>query len=135
MIPDPFYQPQIQSQKNKQECHYPAHAGPSCSIERPCDFTCGDGYTPSPATGPTDCICKPPYSECNGVCGNFPRGCSSQSPSKGKRDNPTCATGKTICGVPNGGNGYDCVDIKGDAESCKSFFVLAARDAMLRSGS
>ena len=75
-IPDPFHRSQIQNQKNKQECRYPAHARPSCSIKCPCDFTCGDGYTPSPATGPTTCACNPPLRVCNGVCGNFPPHCA-----------------------------------------------------------
>ena len=112
---------QVQNQNGKQECHYPAHAHPFCSISSPCGFTCDNGYTASPSTNPTDCICKSPYSECNGVCGYFPRGCGSQALSKRKRDYPTCSAGKTICGVPNGGKGYDCVDIKSDVESCKCF--------------
>ncbi|KAF9652487.1 hypothetical protein BDM02DRAFT_3075260, partial [Thelephora ganbajun] len=108
----------IRSQKDKQECHYPRHARPFCSIQRPCDFTCEKGYAPSPSTNPTECICHSPYSECNGVCGYFPHGCSSQGFSKDRRDQPTCPAGKTMCGVPNGGEGHDCVDTKIDVESC-----------------
>lgn len=114
--------PQIQSQKNKQQCHYPAHATPFCSVQRPCGFNCGDGYTPFPSNNPTQCVCNAPHTECNGVCGSFPRGCSSQGVSKIKRDQlPICAAGKTMCGVPNGG-GVDCVNIDTDKESCKCCF-------------
>ena len=90
-------------------------------MQSPCSFTCADGYTPSPSTNPTNCVCKAPYTECNGVCGQFPHGCGSQGLSRRKRDQSTCPAGKTMCGVPNGGKGYDCVDIKTDSESCKCF--------------
>jgi hypothetical protein len=56
------------------------------------------------------------------VCGSFPRGCGSQGVSKPtKRGQPTCPTGKSICGVPDDGTSVDCVDANNDAESCKRF--------------
>jgi len=108
----------IQGQKGKQECHFPNNAVSACSTDCPCDFTCQSGYSRYPDTNPTDCVCNPPYSECNGVCGHFPRGCSSQGMSSRRRDQSTCPAGKTMCGVPNGGKGHDCVDTKTDRESC-----------------
>ena len=110
---------QIQNQGNSKRCQYPAHAHAMCSIGNPCSFTCQDGYTASPSQKPTQCVCKPPYTECNGVCGSFPRGCGSKGFSRRKNDVPTCSAGKTLCGSPNGGKGFDCVDTIGDSESCE----------------
>ncbi|KAF9788434.1 hypothetical protein BJ322DRAFT_632612 [Thelephora terrestris] len=107
----------IQSQKNKQQCHYPSNAIPFCSVQRPCGFTCQNGYTPFPSANPTQCVCQAPYTECNGVCGSFPQGCSSQRPTKSRRDEFTCAASKTMCGIP-GRSGVDCVDTSKDSESC-----------------
>lgn len=122
---------QIQNQNNSKRCQYPAHASPMCSIGSPCSFTCKNGYTAFPNQSPTQCKCNPPLTECNGVCGSFPRGCGSKGFSRRKNDIPACSSGKTMCGSPNGGKGFDCVNTIGDSESCK-WFVLRMRIAMLR---
>jgi len=114
----------VNNQDSKRECHYPAHAVPFCNIKSPCDFTCDKGYTSSPSTNPTACVCNPPSIVSNGVCGTSPRGAASQVPTR-KRYYPTCETGKTMCGVPNGGKGYDCVDINTNVESCGGCVVAS----------
>ncbi|EMD36280.1 hypothetical protein CERSUDRAFT_115230, partial [Gelatoporia subvermispora B] len=111
----------INGDSGKQECHYPAHASPVCSFDTPCGFSCGDGftpYTPPGASSPTDCVCEPPYTVCNGQCGNFPHGCGSSTPKR--RRAPTCASGRSVCGVTGGsyGQGWECVDTTSDLESC-----------------
>ena len=109
---------QIQNQGNSKRCQYPAHSSPMCSIGSPCSFTCKDGYSAFPSKNPTQCKCSPPLTECNGVCGSFPRGCGSKGFSRRKDDVPTCSAGKTMCGSPSG-KGFDCVNTIGDKESCK----------------
>jgi len=113
-----FFTNLINSQPNKQQCHYPDHCEPICDWEKPCHFHCKDGFVPDDEEHPTKCICPPPNTVCNGQCGSFPNGCGSQTP-KRKRA-PSCSSGRTLCGVPGGskGKGYDCVDTKSDLESC-----------------
>ena len=98
-------------------CHYPDYAVPHCSSE-PCGFTCKHGFTPSPYSKPTACVCEPPYTVCNGVCGKFHH-CSSQKP---KRDaiwrDRTCPHGWSACGVWGQGIDYECVDVTQDLWSC-----------------
>ncbi|KAG6856962.1 hypothetical protein H0H87_011632 [Tephrocybe sp. NHM501043] len=102
-----------------QTCKYPPHSVPACQEGNPCGFTCKDGYTPYPDYKPTQCICKPPYTECNGKCGQF-QGCPSGYLVKrdallGKR----CPAGFTACGIPSRGAGsWECLDIQTELESC-----------------
>ncbi|KAI0946558.1 hypothetical protein AcW1_009991 [Taiwanofungus camphoratus] len=117
----------INGEPGKQSCSYPAHASPICSFDWPCGFNCTDGYTPftPPGSGhPTSCTCAPPLRECNGQCGSFPGGCGSAVPRR-KRGAPTCAAGKTPCGIVGGssGRGWECVDITSDLESCGGCMV------------
>lgn len=57
------------------------------------------------------------------MCGSFPRGCGSQGVSRAKRDQSTWSFGKTMCGVPGGGDGVDYVDTYANVESCECFFL------------
>lgn len=108
------------------KCTYPAHAVPVCKKGDPCYFDCKDGYTPSPASKPTQCVCKSPNKECNGKCGKY-AACPSGKPKREllPRDS-ACARGLTACGVLGGRrNAFECVDTVSDLESCTStFFAL-----------
>jgi len=112
----------INAADGKQTCNYPTHASPICSFDWPCGFDCSDGYSPFTPPGspyPTECTCPAPLMECNGQCGHFPGGCGSAVPRK-KRNAPSCAAGKQLCGIAGGssGKGWECVDTTSDLESC-----------------
>jgi len=109
----------INAAPDHKECTYPEHSVAICSSDDPCGFSCSDGFTPSPPSKPTDCVCEAPNTVCNGVCGDFPS-CSS---SKAKRDSlwrdATCPHGWSACGIWGGGRlDYECVDVKKDLWSC-----------------
>lgn len=113
----------INAASDHQVCTYPAHATAVCSASNPCGFSCGDGYSPFTPPGhssPSSCTCSSPKKECNGKCGTFPGGCGSQTPTKrrvSRRSDEPCPVGLDICGV-TGGNGWDCVNIEKDRDSC-----------------
>lgn len=102
-------------------CVYPDHATPKCTPQNPCDFDCGDGYTPAGGK----CVCKHPYTECDGKCGYFYY-CPSKSAQKRDADEwkrkAHCDSGYTACGVYWSSrltsDAYECVDTKNDLESC-----------------
>ncbi|KAG5729991.1 Protein priA [Termitomyces sp. T112] len=102
-----------------QTCNYPSQAVPECQHGNPCGFTCKNGYIPYPAQKPTQCVCNPPYSVCNGKCGMF-NGCPSGY--LAKRDFPRgkrCPSGYTPCGIPaRGANSWECLNIQTELESC-----------------
>jgi len=111
----------IQNAASKKQCTYPDHgcAASTCEPSNPCgSWTCTDGYTKSGS----DCVCPPPYAECNGKCGYFPHGCGSATPKRRReRRAPTCEAGKTLCGVPSkpaNDRAYDCVNTASNRESC-----------------
>ncbi|TFK96491.1 hypothetical protein BDV98DRAFT_608239 [Pterulicium gracile] len=112
------------------KCTYPAHAVPVCKKGDPCYFDCKDGYTPSPASKPTQCVCKSPNKECNGKCGKY-AACPSGKPKREllPRDS-ACARGLTACGVLGGRrNAFECVDTVSDLESCGGCVVPLAYTA------
>ncbi|TFY64336.1 hypothetical protein EVG20_g5973 [Dentipellis fragilis] len=109
----------------KSQCKFPEHATPACVDNNPCGFQCGDGFTPSPAKKPTQCVCEPPKTVCNGVCGKFPH-CATSKPLS-KRDkrwegSGTCTSrgeGWMACGVFGGAaRAWECIDTTNDLESC-----------------
>jgi hypothetical protein len=109
-----------------QNCNYPTHSTPACVNENPCGFSCTDGFTASPPTNPTTCVCSPPSVVCNGVCQAIGACPSSQPPSKKKRSwvgSGSCSDmgpGWAACGVFGGGpRAWECVDTARDLESCK----------------
>ncbi|TFY71252.1 hypothetical protein EVG20_g1755 [Dentipellis fragilis] len=112
-----------------QHCKYPPGATPICEAGNPCGFKC-----PPPLVPKGDqCVCAPPYSECNGKCGSFPKGCPSSVP-RAKREtarllaargspvttleqaNAMCKPSETVCG--SGTRGWECLDTTSNLESC-----------------
>ncbi|KAK7028331.1 hypothetical protein R3P38DRAFT_2935449 [Favolaschia claudopus] len=107
----------INSCNGRTECHFPAHAVPQCKNGNPCFFTCQDGYTASPSTKPTECVCASPYTECNGQCGVY-RGCPSTYIAKRELVHD-CRDGFTACRIPGGSaKSYECIDTRTELESC-----------------
>ncbi|KAH7868566.1 uncharacterized protein C8R40DRAFT_819811 [Lentinula edodes] len=105
----------------------PAHAHRACTTEDPCSCTCDSGYIKSGG----ECVCPPPNSVCNGVCGHFPHGCggrpSSLPRSLKKRaaqeltfaDAQAYCGDKRVCGVPGDSDrAFECIDIKTSDDSC-----------------
>ncbi|TCD70117.1 hypothetical protein EIP91_004846 [Steccherinum ochraceum] len=72
----------INTAKGHQKCTYPDNCDPLCDKSNPCGFQCKNGFSPSPAKNPKDCVCLPPKTVCNGICGDF-KSCPSSHP---KRD-------------------------------------------------
>lgn len=58
----------INMSPNSKHCAYPAHSQQVCSDSDPCGFSCDPPYKKCGA----QCVCAPPNTECNGVCGHFP---------------------------------------------------------------
>lgn len=115
-------------------CNYPDHATPVCSKDKPCGFSCSDGYTASNGK----CVCKAPFTECNGTCG-YSDNCPSKSPKKRDTDEwkrgVLCEEGYTACGVLGYSrftrDAYECVDSRSNLESCESFVVYIEGDTHL----
>ncbi|TFY80076.1 hypothetical protein EWM64_g3938 [Hericium alpestre] len=120
----------INTGPGSKHCKYPPGATPICQTNDPCGFQC-----PFPLKKEGDqCVCAPPYSECNGKCGLFPKGCGSSSVPRSKRDlkmllsargGPTtleealatCKTGESVCGS-NAKPGWECINTQKNLESC-----------------
>lgn len=104
-------------------CVYPAHSTPACINGNPCGFTCTDGFTPSPASNPTTCVCAAPNMVCNGKC-VAPGACPSSQPMAKRRwvGSGACTEmghGWAACGVYGGNSrAWECVDTARDLESC-----------------
>ena len=125
---------QINSQQDKRTCTFPDHAMSTCSKDNLCGFGCSHGYSPYTTPGalaPSRCFCAPPHTECNGVCGDFSRGCGSAVPrAPVKRTlqhrEAKCTKGQTVCGVSDSDRqGWECVDTMRDRESCKPSLSIA----------
>ncbi|THH13016.1 hypothetical protein EUX98_g9767, partial [Antrodiella citrinella] len=102
-----------------QTCAYPDQLGSQvCSASNVCGFTCKNGFTPTPASRPTDCTCPAPNIVCNGQCLSA-AACPSALPIKRDLEHKrnVCAAGHTACGV-YGTHAWECVDTKSDLESC-----------------
>ncbi|KZT70584.1 hypothetical protein DAEQUDRAFT_725111 [Daedalea quercina L-15889] len=115
-------------------CTYPPHAtaAPSCGSEISCGWNCQPPYVKQG----DQCVCPAPWTECNGVCGSFPKGCGSSTPWKrdalGKRAHissgvaltladaqATCGRDETVCGVYGGSpRGFECLNVNTTLESC-----------------
>lgn len=100
-------------------CSYPDHARPLCTDSNPCDFECADGYLPFPSEMPTSCRCPDNFMECDGKCGPFTV-CPSKAPPSRRDNEPQCAAGRTMCGVPGTSTGqpWKCVDVTTDVTTC-----------------
>ena len=61
----------INTSPNNRRCTYPDHATQCCSDSDPCDFTCDSPYVKEG----DECVCAPPNTMCNGVCGDFSSVC------------------------------------------------------------
>ncbi|KAI0044187.1 hypothetical protein FA95DRAFT_297109 [Auriscalpium vulgare] len=112
-------------------CTYPPGVTPVCSETDPCGFQqCSAPYVEQDS----QCVCAAPYTSCNGVCDVFPNGCGSAVPQNpGKRNvlagrslgittqaeaQTTCQIGETVCGVPRGSVGFECLDLARTLDSC-----------------
>jgi len=103
-----------------QTCHYPDHAIPICDASNPCSFTCDNGFTESPATNPTSCVCDSHNTICNGVC-TPSQNCPSGTPAKRalRRRDKKCKKGFAACGVFGGtASQWECVNTMSDLENC-----------------
>ncbi|OBZ68560.1 Protein priA [Grifola frondosa] len=115
----------VNSAKDHETCSYPDNADASCIKGNPCGFSCTNGFTPQPASKPTDCVCNAPNKVCNGVCGNF-KSCPSGKLKRREVDlhkRATCAKGLTACGVYGWTSArstevWECIDTTSDLESC-----------------
>ncbi|KAF8506483.1 hypothetical protein JB92DRAFT_2735936, partial [Gautieria morchelliformis] len=115
-----FYVLQINSAADNKSCHYPEHAVPHCD-SNPCNFTCTDGFAVDLPSNPCSCVCDPPYTTCNGVCGIFPY--YSSQPAKHNAINfensrcldAACPRGWRMCGIWGCSTfDYECVDVTKD---------------------
>lgn len=61
--------------------------------------------------------------ECDGKCGSFTV-CPSKAPPSRRDNEPQCAAGRTMCGVPGASTGqpWKCVDVTTDPTTCKLSF-------------
>ncbi|CAL1694226.1 unnamed protein product [Somion occarium] len=107
------------------KCTFPDHSFSVCSASDHCGFQCKDGFTPSPAKKPTDCVCLPPKVVCNGVCGVF-KACPSGHPKREleiQKRSASCDRGLTACGIYGwsglpASQAWECIDTQRDLESC-----------------
>ncbi|KAG6833134.1 hypothetical protein H0H87_010848 [Tephrocybe sp. NHM501043] len=107
-------------------CTFPTHSHKLCVSGQPCAFECDPPYV---QVG-KECACPPPKIECNGVCGDFPHGCSSAVPQKPRRElgpitsyaaaKAVCTPGQIVCGIPGheGTKDFECVDTSRSLDSC-----------------
>ena len=117
---------QINTYAAEENCVYPESSTPTCVGTNPCEFTCVDGFTASPAENPTTCACIAPLIICNGQC-VAAGACPSSQPLRKKRrswvGSGSCTDmgpGWLACGVLDGGpRSWECVNAAHDLESCK----------------
>lgn len=98
---------------------------PACVNGNPCGFTCTNGFSASPPSNPTACVCSAPSVVCNGQCGS-PAACPSSVVTNKQRrwvGSGSCTEmgpGWTACGVFGGGAlAWECVHTTRDLESCE----------------
>jgi len=107
----------------KQGCVYPENSTPVCVDNNPCGLGCLNGFTASPTSNPTTCVCAAPNVVCNSNC-VAPGACpSSQITLKrrwlGSRSCTEIGSGWAACGVFGGGaRAWECVHTARDLESC-----------------
>ncbi|RDB26727.1 hypothetical protein Hypma_005395 [Hypsizygus marmoreus] len=108
-----------------ESCTLPDHATRTCTIGSPCTYACNENYTPTA----NQCVCEPPFLECDGQCAEFPSGCASGIPRRKRRSLPvttlaqaksTCKPRESVCGIVGRENTYDfeCVDTSVALDSC-----------------
>ncbi|CAL1710940.1 unnamed protein product [Somion occarium] len=66
----------INHSPNSKHCNVPEHGSLQCTPKDPCGISCTPPYVPEGG----QCVCKAPYTSCNGHCGYFPHGCGSAVP-------------------------------------------------------
>ncbi|KAG6911026.1 hypothetical protein DXG01_005442 [Tephrocybe rancida] len=115
----------INTSPHSEHCTFPPHSHRLCVAGKPCAFDCDPPYIKDGKK----CVCPPPMSECNGVCGNFPHGCSSSVPHKPRETKQItsyaaakkiCTPDQTVCGIPGreGTRDFECVDTRVSLDSC-----------------
>ncbi|EAU83478.1 hypothetical protein CC1G_04734 [Coprinopsis cinerea okayama7 len=117
-------------------CKFPPHSTPLCTWLNPCGFICKDGYIGHPLLNPKSCVCKWPFTECNGKCG-LHKACPSKGYHKREltAENAKCPTGFTACGILGRHAGsWECVDTQRDLESCGGCMVSLNNDLNNRDG-
>ena len=102
---------------------------PACVGDNPCGFTCLNGYTASPPSNPTTCVCPAPNVVCNGNCVASGACPSSQATRKRRLLGSGSCTEKgpgwAACGVFGGGTrAWECVNTAHDLESCECFWCM-----------
>ncbi|KAI0800816.1 hypothetical protein C8Q74DRAFT_1192197, partial [Fomes fomentarius] len=108
---------QLNKSKDHQKCEYPDNSEAICAKGAPCGFKCKNGFTDK---HPAECVCKPPHTVCNGVCGPF-KACPSHKPWRRdvSRRKGLCDLGLTACGIyGRAGDAWECIDASTDLESC-----------------
>ncbi|KAG5645689.1 hypothetical protein DXG03_005527 [Asterophora parasitica] len=112
-----------------EECKFPSKAHRVCVQDEPCAFECEDGY--SNVDG--ECVCQEPYSECNGICGDFDT-CGSALPQRRRsvqkitslaQAKNTCKSKESVCGIAGreGTLDFECVDTSATLDSCGGCIV------------
>lgn len=112
-----------------EQCNYPENALSYCPANKPCSFTCTNGFTVSG----NDCVCLPPNQACNGVCSATVT-CPSSTSQQRREHNmwqkrTSCDVGFTACGSTGSYRksigAYECVDTRTDLESCTSIYCYS----------
>ncbi|XP_006456052.1 hypothetical protein AGABI2DRAFT_77291 [Agaricus bisporus var. bisporus H97] len=121
----------IDTSPSRQDCILPAHAHRTCNDQDVCHFDCDTNFV----RFGNSCICNPPFSVCNGVCGNF-NGCPSSIPQIGRREP------ENITGIGHAKSGVKslhvervtCVDGECFSKTCAVGWIYSKEeDACIRS--
>ncbi|KAF9562041.1 hypothetical protein CPC08DRAFT_393973 [Agrocybe pediades] len=116
----------INTSPQAQQCTFPQHAHHTCTTADPCHYECDPPYVLEGRS----CVCAPPYSSCNGICGYFPQGCGSATPKLWQKRDSTiltlaqarasCKAHETVCGISGleTTHAFECLDINTTTDSC-----------------
>ncbi|PPQ69711.1 hypothetical protein CVT25_012974 [Psilocybe cyanescens] len=116
----------INTSKDAKQCTFPQHAHHTCNTSDPCHYACDPPYVNEGG----QCVCASPNISCNGVCGEFPQGCSSAVPRSLTKKSKAittlaqaqayCKSGETVCGISGRESTllYECVDTSSTKDSC-----------------
>ncbi|KAJ3492862.1 hypothetical protein NLJ89_g11150 [Agrocybe chaxingu] len=120
----------INTSPDAHQCTFPQHAHHTCNNNDACHWDCDEGYIREGNT----CVCAPPYTSCNGVCGLFRHGCPSSVPRTLQpraaivtfaQAKATCGGHTEVCGVSGRENSmaFECVDTETTRDSCGGCMV------------